>query len=396
MSLPRKSIGAFVIVALLGAAGWGIYHRLNESDENAATTEAAKTGPAPESSANDAFSTDMPIPVEGAPVIEGDLILEVRASGEAAATRGTVVRSLVAGQILALPVRENTPVSAGALLVRIDTTEIGLALEEAVVNLAQAQGQYREMTIGDDRITDPAIRQERQAASRLKAGLDARELAVRRAEYDLARTRVTAPFGGRIASVKVVAGQYVNSGDELMQVLEINPIKVEVQVLESEVGQLSAGGTARVTFAAFPGEPFTGRIETINPLVDVTRHAKVTVSVPNPGGRILPGMYANVVLDARHIANSIMVPRSAILERDVDRRTMLFVFDGEGEEGIAEWRYVTVGLGNAEYVQILESEETDMVRPGEIVLTAGHMMLTHGAPVQLTENVRAVEGGRPR
>jgi RND family efflux transporter MFP subunit len=189
----------------------------------------------------------------------------------------------------------------------------------------------------------------------------------------------------------------VNAGEELLQVLEINPIKVEVQVLESEVGYLAAGGTARMTFAAFPGESFTGRIETINPLVDnVTRQAKVTVSMPNPNGRILPGMYANVVLDARHIPNSIMVPRSAILERDVDRRRMLFVFDGEGQEGLAEWRYVTVGLGNSQYVQILESEETDMVRPGEIVLTEGHMMLTHGARVQLTENVRAVEGGRPR
>jgi hypothetical protein len=107
-------------------------------------------------------------------------------------------------------------------------------------------------------------------------------------------------------------------------------------------------------------------------------------------------MFANVVLDASHIPNSILVPRSAILERDVDRRKMLFVFDGEGTDGIAEWRYVTVGFGNAEYVQIIENAETGMVQPGEIVLVSGHMMLTHGARVQLTENVRAVEGGRPR
>jgi RND family efflux transporter MFP subunit len=397
MSLPRKSIGFFVIVALLGAAGWGIYHRLTASDENATTTESADNGPAPGSSADETFSTDMPIPVEGAPVIEGDLVLEVRASGQAAATRGTIVRSQVAGQILGVPVRENTPVSAGAALVRIDSTEIQLALDQARASLRQAENQFRELTIGDDRITDPAIRAERQVSARLKAGLDQAEVNVKREELNLARTKVIAPFGGRVASVKVVPGQYVNAGEELMQVLEISPIKVEVQVLESEVGHLAAGGGARMTFAAFPGETFTGRIETINPLVDnVTRQSKVTVSVPNPGGRILPGMYANVVLDARHISNSILVPRSAVLERDVDRRTMLFVFDGEGQEGLAEWRYVTVGLGNSQYVQILESEETDMVRPGEIVLTEGHMMLTHGARVQLTENVRAVEGGRPR
>jgi RND family efflux transporter MFP subunit len=397
MSLPRKSIGFLVVVALLAAAGYGIYYRLNRSDENATTTASSDNGPAPGSSADENFSTDLPIPVEGSPVIAGDLVLEVRSYGQAAATRGTVLRAQVAGQILAMPVRENSPVAAGALLVRIDSTDVALNLDEARAALAQAENQFRELTIGDDRIADPAIRAEREAASRLRAGLDQRELAVRRAEIDLARTNVTSPFGGRVASIKVVAGQHVSAGEELMQVLQINPIKVEVQVLESDVGQLAAGGSARLTFAAFPGQPFTGRIETINPLVDnVTRMARVTVSVPNPDGRILPGMFANVVLDASHIPNSILVPRSAILERDVDRRKMLFVFDGEGTDGIAEWRYVTVGFGNAEYVQIIENAETGMVQPGEIVLVSGHMMLTHGARVQLTENVRAVEGGRPR
>lgn len=397
MSLPGKIIGFVAVVAVAGAAGYGIYYRLNSSDENAATTDSASGGPAPAVSADSAFSTDLPIPVEGAPVIAGDLVLEVRASGQAAPTRGTIVRAQVAGQILSVPVRENSRVGAGALLVRLDSTDLQLNLDDARASLARAEATFRELTIGDDRITDPTLREERRAAARIRAGLDQAEVAVKRAEIDLARTRVTAPFSGRVASVKVVQGQHVNSGEELLQILDIDPIRVEVQVLESEVGHLNVGGSARMTFAAFPGEPFTGRIETINPLVDnVTRQARVTVSVPNPNGRILPGMYANVVLDARHIPNSILVPVAAVLERDVDRRTMLFVFDGEGTEGLAEWRYVTTGLRNSEYVQIIENDETDMVQPGEIVLVGGHMMLTHGARVQLTENVRAVEGGRPR
>jgi membrane fusion protein (multidrug efflux system) len=397
MSLPGKIIGFVVVIAVAGAAGYGIYYRLNSSDESGSSTDSVSNGPVAGVSADSAFSTDLPIPVEGAPVIAGDLVLEVRASGQAAATRGTTLRSQVAGQVVSVPVRENARVGAGALLVRLDSAEIQLNLDDARASLARAEATFRELTIGDDRITDPALREERRAAARIRAGLDQAEVAVRRAEFDLARTRITAPFGGRVASVQVVQGQYVSAGEELLQVLDIDPIRVEVQVLESEIGHLSVGGSARMTFAAFPGEQFTGRIETKNPLVDnVTRQARVTVSVPNPEGRILPGMYANVVLDARHIPNSILVPIEAVLERDVDRRTMLFVFDGENTEGLAEWRYVTTGLRNSEYVQIIESEETDMVRPGEIVLVGGHMMLTHGARVQLTENVRAVEGGRPR
>ncbi len=217
-------------------------------------------------------------------------------------------------------------------------------------------------------------------------------------ELALARTRVRAPFGGRIASVRVVPGHQVNPGDELLTVLDIDPVRVEVQVLESEVGHLRAGASAAITFAAFPGETFTGRIETINPQVDeVTRQAKVTVTVPNRDGRILPGMYAEVILDSRRLPDRLLVPVSAVLERDVDRRTMLFVFSGQGTDGIAEWRYVTPGRSNSRFVEILAEPEAGIgtVAAGEIVLVGGHRSLTHGARVRLTENAVA-EGGRPR
>ena len=102
MRLPRKIIGFLVVVVVAGAAGYGIYYRLDTSGENAATTESANTGPAPAVSADSTFSTDLPIPVEGAEVIAGDLVLEVRASGQAAPTRGTIVRSNHASNHLAL------------------------------------------------------------------------------------------------------------------------------------------------------------------------------------------------------------------------------------------------------------------------------------------------------
>ena len=395
MKFPRKLAGALLTIVILGAAGTGVWYRLRP-DPAAEADPAGETGEGVDNSATDAFSTDVPIPVEGAQVIRGDLILEVRASAQAAASQGAVIRALVGGQVMAVPVRENVSVAAGALLVQIDSTESRLALDDARAGLDRAQATFRELTIGDDRLTDPQVKEERQRAARIKAGIDQAEIQVRKSELALARSRVRAPFGGRVASVKVVPGQQVNAGDELLTVVDLDPIRVEVQVLESEVGHLRAGGGAAITFAAFPGEPFSGRIATINPLVDqTTRQAKVTVVVPNPNGRILPGMYANVVLDARRLPDRILVPRSAILERDVDRRTMLFVFSGEGTDGVAEWRYVTPGLGNSTYVEIVENPDTKMVEPGEIVLVSGHYTLTHGARIRLTENATA-EGGRPR
>jgi membrane fusion protein, multidrug efflux system len=344
--------------------------------------------------AGDAFSTDMPIPVEGAAVIEDTLVLAVRAAGEAAAWRRTVVRAQVGGLVRAVPVRENTRLGAGALLVVLDPEEHQLALDEAKARLTENEARLREMTLFDARIDDEQLRRERQEWSRARSGIEAAEVAVRRAEINLRRTRVTAPFAGTIANLAVVPGQNINPNDELLTIQEIDPIRVEVQVLESEIGYLGAGRSAAVTFAAFPGRVFDGRIESINPIVEQqTRTARVTVAVRNPAGEILPGMYATVALDARRLPDRVMVPREAILERD--RRTMLFVYDGNEESGLAKWRYVTTGAQNATHVEIVEHPDTDMVRAGEVVLIDGHYTLTHDARVRLTSNV-AAEGGRPR
>lgn len=175
-----------------------------------------------------------------------------------------------------------------------------------------------------------------------------------------------------------------------MSIVALDPIRVEVQVLEGEVGYLSAGGGARVSFSAFPGEVFNGRIEMINPVVESgTRTARVTVLVPNPTGRILPGMYARVALDAREFPDRLMVPREAILERD-DRRTMLFVFEPEEgtSRGLAMWRYVAPGLANETHIEILPNARPDStVAPGEVVLTDGHYSLQHQSRVQIGESL---------
>ena len=385
-----------VTLAVAGA-GTALYLQKNgasaETSETGARIDSIAAGAADASSAESAFPSDVAIPVEGVPAVQDTMVIAVTAAGEAAAWRQAVVSSLVAGELRQLSVRENAQVSTGTPLAAIDPAQFQLALGEAEAALRQAEAQYREVTLFDDRITDANARAERQKTARAKTGLDAAQLRVERAKLELSRTRSTAPFAARVASVKVVPGQWVRQGDELMTLVDISRVKVDVQVLESEVGLLSAGRKARVTFAAFPGEVFTGTIETINPMVDAkTRSAKVVVALPNPDGRILPGMYARVSLDARQLPDRVMVPRSAILERD--RRKMLFVFEGEGTRGLAKWRYVTTGAENETMVEIVESPDTEMVRPGEIVLTAGHHTLTHDARIRVVQNASAADGAR--
>lgn len=395
MHPPSRLIGFSVVMVVLILLAGGIYLRIGRAADNVGADEtAAASGGGSDVPATSAFSTATAIPVSGASVVRDTLVISVSAAAEAAAAKRAALRAQVQGRVTRIHVGENHRVGGGRLLIEIDPTEYELAVAKAEAALARAQAEYRELTLFDDEIQDSVVRAERDRVARAKSGLDEGRVSLQEAQLRLQRTRVSAPFAGRVANIEIVEGQWVGEGDELLTVVDLEPIRVEVKVLESEVALLTPGRGASVRFAAYPGETFTGRIATINPVVERdTRTARVTVNIPNSDGRILPGMYARVSLEARQFPDRILVPRAAVLERD--RRTMLFVFEGESALGLAKWRYVTTGLANDSVVEIVENPETEMVGRGEIVLTDGHYTLIHDAQVRLVGNVRA-EGGRPR
>jgi len=393
----RFAIPAVVLV-IASVLGSGVYLRIASSAEADAAEAESAGGPVPDAAAA-AFANDMAIPVKGATVVRDTLVISVGAAAQAASWQQTIITAQVAGRVEAIGVRENDAVGSGQPLLQIDPAEYQLAVSEAQAGLITAEAAYGELTELNAEIRDAGIATDNRRFARARSGLDAATVGLQRAQLNLARTRVTAPFAGRVASLKVVPGQWVTAGTELMTVLDLDPIKVEVQVLEGEVGLLATGRSASVTFAAFAGETFAGRIATINPVVEGgTRTARVTVLVPNPGGRILPGMYARVALQARSYPDRILVPRAAVLERDRNREgngAMVFVYEGDERDGLAKWRYVTTGLANDSVVEILnQGIETDSVRAGETVLIDGHYTLRHDVRVRLVDDVQAA-GGRP-
>jgi membrane fusion protein, multidrug efflux system len=386
MKLPRRILGLLTLIIVVSALGAGIYWRLKPAGEGDAPGGSGEEGTVPglPASASEQFPTDVAQPVVGAEVVRDTLWITVSAVAQAAWVRGATIVSQVDGIVRALPVRENSSVAEGDLLLQVDTTEYALALARSQADLLDAQARHQEMTLFDDEITDPQVRETRARLTRARSGLTQAEVALRQAELNLARTTVRAPFRGRVADLKVVEGQRVSPGAELMTIVDLDPIKVEAQVLDPQLGFLSEGRRATVTFAAFPGETFQGRIASINPMVDpATRAARVTVLLANPQSRIKPGMYAQVSLEARFFPDRILVPRSAILEKD--RRTMLFVY----QDGRAQWRYVTTGLESDELVEIVPNEETSMVEPGEIVLVDNHFYIVHDAQVRLVDALPA-------
>lgn len=397
MAFSKRTLSIVTVVLIVALLGGGIYLRLRpenaEAEETGAqadTTEAM--GP---TSASQQFSTDIPQPVEGAEVVRDTLWISVTAAGVAEANRRATLKAQVDGVVQSIPVRENTAVSAGRAVLQIDSTELSLAVADARAGLLEAEANFQQLTLFDDEmIEDEEVRRRREAIARARSGLDAAEVRLQQEQLRLARSTVRAPFGGRVADLLVVSGQHVTAGTDLMTVVDANPVRVEVQVLEAELGALREGRRATVTFAGFPGQTFEGRVASINPVVNPeSRTGRVTVLLPNPTGMIRPGMYARVTVEAEEFPDRLLVPREAILERG--GRTMLFVFETEedGQTGQAMWRYVTTGRENDSLVEIVPSDE-GIVEPGEVVLVDGHHYLAHGVDVRLVEDVAAA-GGRP-
>jgi HlyD family secretion protein len=384
MALPGRALaitGTVVVLVVASAALMAKTRSDTKKADSAAASSAGANGPTPEIAGEDLFGGKGPLPVHGALVVKDTLVISVNASGQAAAWQQIPLMTEVAGRISSVPVRENDGVGAGGVVLAFDTTEFAFALAEANAFMQRATATYKAEIITDYRIEDAALRASRDSAARMKSQLVEAEIRLQRAKLDYERVKVRAPFTGRVADIKVVPGQRIAAGTEIMKLIDLDPIKVEVQVLESQVGLLGRGRKAQVTFAAYPEEVFDGQIETINPMVDQsTRMARVTVTIPNGRGRILPGMYARVKLAAIRLPNRILVPRTAVLQRG---RNLVMVYRPEGDAGVTEWRYVTLGEGNDEVVEILENPDTKMVAPGEIVLTNGHYTIQHDAPVRL-------------
>ena len=393
MARSRSILGMLIVLMLIGGAAYGIWWRLNPAEEET-EEEVPERSAAADSvvqSVQQQFNTEVPVPVEGAETLQDTLRISVTAKGRAEPIRETQLKARASGVVARVYVQENQTVRAGQRLIQIDTTEYALALAAAVAELSRAQAAYQVSVLGDDQLTDTVLRNKRDRLARANANLDGAEVSHRRALRDLEETTVRAPFGGRVADLEVVRGQYLGEGEEVATIVDMDPIKVSVAVLGTEVVYLAEGHAASVEFTPFPGRPFTGVIETINPIVDATTNtARVTVHIENPDGRIFPGMYAEADLEAQKFPDRIMVPRTAILEA-TDGRPYCFVV----EDGRAKWHYVIPGMNNDLLVELLPSTEyPDRPEAGEIVLTDGHQFLIHDASVNVVEDL-AVAGGRP-
>jgi membrane fusion protein (multidrug efflux system) len=337
----------------------------------------------------------MALAVVGAEVVRGPLVIWVNAMSDAASSHVVTVGAEASGRIQRVYVKEFDTVRPGDTLMIVDTTELVFALQQAQNSFRRAENTFRNTLISDSiMVRDPEDRRKREVAARLSSGLEDAELSLTRARLEYSKAATRAPIGGRVANMKVAPGQRIGAGGELLTLIVLQPLLVQAQVLESEIGKVRVGNTARLTFASQSDTQYIGRVVSTNPVVDPNiRTARVTIEVDNPGGRLIPGMHARAEIQSVTYQNRLLVPKGAILQRS-DGREMLFVYSPNKDkpgEGTAEWRYVKTGLKTSEFTEILPGEDGSqkLVEPGEIVLVDGHYTIEHGAAIRLVDKLLA-------
>ena len=168
------------------------------------------------------------------------------------------------------------------------------------------------------------------------------------------------PVTGTIVEKMAVEGMRVMSGQTLFRVVDLSVVWVEADVPEQEMSIVRVGQTARVTLQGSPEAPLVGRTTYVYPTVDEqTRTAKVRIQFANPGGRLKPGMFAEVLLTGAEAA-ALTVPTDAVLQAGADQ--LVFVALGEGR---FEPRPVKVGRRTRDEIEITSGlKEGDQVATG--------------------------------
>jgi membrane fusion protein, copper/silver efflux system len=235
--------------------------------------------------------------------------------------------------------------------------EYALALE----NLARARAG------GDAGYVESAESLAQAARERLALwGLDRDQIdriaATRRPEVDLV---VRSPISGTVLEKKVVQGQYVTEGQDLYLLADLSSLWLAAKVYEQELGGIKIGQLAVARFPAFPGHEIRGRIRFIDPVLDpATRTAGVRIELPNPGGQLKPGMFANAELRV-DLGRGLAIPKSAVLDTGV--RQIVYVQVGPGRFA---GREVRLGQVAGDQVQVLQG-----LAAGEQVVTSANFLI---------------------
>lgn len=400
----RRALIIGVVLAALGAAG--VY--LATRERPAAAQGQRPGGGGGFGGGGGGFRP--PMTVEVAEVGRGDIAARLTVVGNLIGLQTVDVVPRTGGRLVSVHVRLGDRVARGQVLAKIEDREIVEQVRQAEASLQVAQATIRQreadLKFAETNLERSRNLYERQLLPRqslddaearyaaafaqldlARAQLQQTQARLEELRINLANTEIVSPVSGYVGRRNLDVGAWVSQNAPVASVVDISAVRLVANVVERDLRLVGAGDAAVVEVDAFPGEQFTGRIARVAPVLDPqTRTAEMEIEIPNPDGRLKPGMYARVSLTVDERRNVVVVPKAAVV--DYDGRRGVFAVT---EEGRSRFVPVQVGIDDPSRVQIVSG-----VEPGDRIVVVGASSLRDSDTLVIAGEAAPAPGtGRP-
>jgi RND family efflux transporter MFP subunit len=309
---------------------------------------------------------------------------EIAGIGTLTASEGIDITPQVGGVVKEIKFDSGQDVKKGDLLIVLDTDTEVADMRSLEATLANAETELtRKETLAAKGVTPRAdLDPLRTLVRTLNASIE-------RLKALIAQKSIYAPWDGKLGLRSISVGSYVAPGQKVVWLQKVDPIYADFDVTEEDYGRVTDGLKVTAQFNAWPDAQFKGTVTTTDSrMSESSRMIKVRAKLDNPDGRLLPGMYANVLVEAGAPQDVVTVPQTAVTFSLYGDNVFVVVPDkkpdpnNKDEQLEIERRFVKAGAMRNGRVQI-----TDGLKPGDRVVTAGHNKIDQGAKVRIDNSV---------
>ena len=308
-----------------------------------------------------------PLTVTAIVVSSKDFSNAISLSGSIEANENVEIRSEVSGIVEKISFSEDTNVSKGQVLLKVNDIELRAQLSQAFTKQKLASENERRAKL---LLQKEAISQEEyEIASAEFRSLKAQTQLI---QAQIAKTTIRAPFSGKIGLRNISPGTYVTPTTLITKLVSSGQVKISFSIPEKYASEIENNASILFTIPNNP-QKFTAKIYAIEPEIETaTRTLKIRAIADNSNGKLLPGTFATIELSLKNIKDAIVIPTEAVVPIQ-DGKVVYIANNGKAKEVKIETLART-----AKDVVV-----TSGIKSGDTLLTSGVMSLKDEADIKV-------------
>ena len=342
-----------------------------------------------------------PMTVELASVTKGDVAAHLTVVGNLIGLQTVDVAPRTNGRLMSVAVQMGDPVRRGQTIAKIEDREIveqvsqaeasqqvskatirqrQADLKVAELNFERSKNLFERQLLAKQALDDAESRYLAAEAQidLSKALLMQADARLQELRINLQNTNVTSPVDGFVGKRNVDPGAMVSQNTPIASVVDISKLKMVVNVVEKDIRMVTVGDSGDVDVDAYPGEKFRGRIARVAPVLDpATRTATMEIEIVNNDKRLKPGMYARVSLTVEERKDTLVAPKSAVIDFENQRGVWM-----PNEDNRAKFVPVVLGIEDLDRIEITSGlkEGDQIVTTGATAVRNNDLLVVAGAP----------------